>query len=416
MASPLIVRAVSKSFGSRDRETRALDDVSFELAEGRVTGLIGPDGAGKTTLMRLATALLVPDKGALSVLDLDTAREAEAVQASVGYMPQHFGLYEDLSVQENLDLYASLQGVPPDERESRYQELMRMTGLSPFMKRLAGRLSGGMKQKLGLACALIRAPRLLLLDEPTTGVDPVSRRELWQIVNRQIEQSGMTVLLSTAYLGEAERCHEVLLLHDGRLIDRGAPADFSAELTGRTFVVVDGGQGKRSLQRRLVTAPGIMDAIITGAGVRVVTDEAAADAPARAVDGTGSTVSPTPPRFEDAFIARLASQGRRARRSTTSFGAADSSVAERPDVIEVRSARRMFGDFCAVRDVSFSVRPGEIFGLLGANGAGKTTLFRMLCGLLPLSAGQATVAGVDLRRAPARARGRIGYMAQKVSL
>jgi ABC-2 type transport system ATP-binding protein len=416
MLPPLTVRSVSKSFGSGARQTRALDDVSFELAEARVTGLIGVDGAGKTTLMRLATGLLQPDAGSVSVLGHDVAREADAVQAAVGYMPQHFGLYEDLSVRENLDLYAALQGVPTGERQHRYQELMRMTGLTPFMHRLAGRLSGGMKQKLGLACALIRAPRLLLLDEPTAGVDPVSRRELWQIVYRQVEQSGMSVLLSTAYLDEAERCHEILLMHDGRLLGRGAPQEFSAEMEGRSFLVGIGKQNKRTLQSRLADAPGIVDAVIMGGGVRVVTEASEEGAAARVVQGTDSSVRPVPPRFEDAFIARLAGQGRGPRRSPTSFGSSAQSPAERRDVIEVRNARRMFGDFCAVRDVTFTVQHGEVFGLLGANGAGKTTLFRMLCGLLPLSAGQATVAGVDLRRARAQARSRIGYMAQKFSL
>jgi ABC-2 type transport system ATP-binding protein len=417
MSPPLTVRGVSKSFGSGTRQTRALDDVSFELAEARVTGLIGVDGAGKTTLMRLATGLLQPDDGSVSVLGHDLLREAETVQAAVGYMPQHFGLYEDLSVQENLDLYAALQGVAPGERQARYEELMRMTGLAPFMHRLAGRLSGGMKQKLGLACALIRAPRLLLLDEPTAGVDPVSRRELWQIVYGQVEQSGMSVLLSTAYLDEAERCHEILLMHGGKLLGRGAPEEFSAEVAGRSFVVGVGKQNKRRLQSQLADAPGILDAVITGDGVRVVTESAQEEgAVARAVEAADLPVLSIPARFEDAFIARLAGQGRGAHRSATLFGSSVKSTAERQDVIEVRNARRMFGDFCAVRDVSFTVRHGEVFGLLGANGAGKTTLFRMLCGLLPLSAGQATVAGADLRRARAQARSRIGYMAQKFSL
>ncbi|MGD8810499.1 MAG: ATP-binding cassette domain-containing protein, partial [Gammaproteobacteria bacterium] len=381
MSPPLTVRGVSKSFGSGTRQTRALDDVSFELAEARVTGLIGVDGAGKTTLMRLATGLLQPDDGSVSVLGHDLLREAETVQAAVGYMPQHFGLYEDLSVQENLDLYAALQGVAPGERQARYEELMRMTGLAPFMHRLAGRLSGGMKQKLGLACALIRAPRLLLLDEPTAGVDPVSRRELWQIVYGQVEQSGMSVLLSTAYLDEAERCHEILLMHGGKLLGRGAPEEFSAEVAGRSFVVGVGKQNKRRLQSQLADAPGILDAVITGDGVRVVTESAQEEgAVARAVEAADLPVLSIPARFEDAFIARLAGQGRGARRSATLFGSSVKSAAERQDVIEVRNARRMFGDFCAVRDVSFTVRHGEVFGLLGANGAGKTTLFRMLCG------------------------------------
>ncbi len=194
---------------------------------GRITGLIGPDGAGKTTLMRMAVGLLVPDAGRFTTLGLDATRDSLAVQARVGYMPQRFGLYEDLSVQENLDLYADLQGLPRAHRQARYEELMRMTGLARFTERLAGRLSGGMKQKLGLACTLVRPPELLLLDEPTVGVDPVSRRELWQIVYRLVQQEGMTVLLSTAYLDEAERCNEVILIHDGEVLGHGPPKKFS---------------------------------------------------------------------------------------------------------------------------------------------------------------------------------------------
>ena len=184
----LAAEGLSKSFGAEAKRVTALDQVSLRARAGVVTGLIGPDAAGKTTFMRLAAGLLTPDAGRIAVLGLDATRDALKVQALLGYMPQRFGLYEDLSVQENLDLYADLQGVPRADRAPRYAELMHMTGLAPFMQRLAGRLSGGMKQKLGLACTLVRAPRLLLLDEPTVGVDPVSRRELWAIVDRLVRE------------------------------------------------------------------------------------------------------------------------------------------------------------------------------------------------------------------------------------
>ena len=180
---------VRRSFRTGKRVVTALDGITAEAARGAVTGLIGPDGAGKTTLMRLIAGLLRADAGRIEVLGIDVAREPLAVQARLGYMPQRFGLYEDLSVAENLDLYADLQGVPPAERAARYAELMHMTGLGPFTARLAGRLSGGMKQKLGLACTLVRPPELLLLDEPTVGVDPVSRRELWQIIDHLIREA-----------------------------------------------------------------------------------------------------------------------------------------------------------------------------------------------------------------------------------
>ena len=177
--------------------------MSARAARAQITGLVGPDGAGKTTLMRLIAGLLRPDAGRIEVLGLDVARNPLGVQSRLGYMPQRFGLYEDLTVRENLELYADLQGLSPGGRAARYAELMRMTGLEPFLSRRAGRLSGGMKQKLGLACTLVNPPQMLLLDEPTVGVDPVSRRELWQIIEHLVRDARATVLFSTAYLDEA---------------------------------------------------------------------------------------------------------------------------------------------------------------------------------------------------------------------
>ncbi len=407
--------AVRKSFRSAGRDIVALDGVDLAIRPGRVTGLIGPDGAGKTTLMRLVAGLLLPDGGAIRVLGIDALARPLEVQSSVGYMPQRFGLYEDLSVQENLDLYADLQGVPVAERAARFRELMQMTGLGPFTRRLAGRLSGGMKQKLGLACTLVRSPRLLLLDEPTVGVDPLSRRELWQIVYRQVQEAGMSVLLSTAYLDEAERCDEVVLMHQGKLLGQGAPAAFSRSVSGRVFQASAAGLSHRHLQARLSQAPGVLDALIEGETVRLVMAEAVKPAPEALLPGPGDLqLTPVAPRFEDAFIARLKHRQEPGRVALALQKKGDGSADD--EVIRVRKLQRRFGDFVAVNNISFSVRRGEIFGLLGANGAGKSTTFRMLCGLLPASSGELAVAGHDLRRAAASARGRIGYMAQKFSL
>ncbi len=413
--SALSFHNVRQVFSSGGHALCALDGIGFAVAPGRVTGLIGPDGAGKTTLMRLACGLLRPAQGEIRVLGLDAVNEPQAVQSAVGYMPQRFGLYEDLSVQENLDLYADLQGLPKDGRAARYAELMHMTGLAPFTARLAGRLSGGMKQKLGLACALLRAPRLLLLDEPTVGVDPVSRRELWAIVYGQVREQGMSVLLSTAYLDEAERCDDVLLLHQGRLLGQGAPADFSAEVEGRIFQVSASGISHRRLQTRLSQAPGVLDALVEGETVRLVMQAPGEPAAASLLPGLDEVrIRPAAPRFEDAFVARLKTR----HDAAAALGALDLHIDARGDeeVIRVRKLLRRFGDFIAVNEVSFSVRRGEIFGLLGANGAGKTTTFRMLCGLLPASGGELSVAGHDLHTARAEARRHIGYMAQKFSL
>ena len=195
------------------------------MPRGKLTALVGPDGAGKTTLLRMATGLLSADAGQLRVLGIDVARDPAQVQARVAYMPQRFGLYEDLSVQENLDLYADLHGVSEEDKRERYSQLLRMTGLAAFTDRLAGQLSGGMKQKLGLACTLVRAPELLLLDEPTVGVDPLSRRELWEIIPDLVKQHGVTVMLSTSYLDEAERCDHAVVLDQGRVLAHGPPSE-----------------------------------------------------------------------------------------------------------------------------------------------------------------------------------------------
>ncbi len=410
---PLIAENLRKTFLAGKRRVVALDGVSLRIAEGVVTGLIGPDGAGKTTFMRLAAGLLLPDSGRITCLGHDATREALRVQAEVGYMPQRFGLYEDLTVQENLDLYADLQGVALAQRTSRYARLMEMTGLAAFSTRLAGQLSGGMKQKLGLACTLVRPPRLLLLDEPTVGVDPVSRRELWEIVYRLVEDEGMAVLLSTAYLDEAERCADVILLHQGLVVGQGPPRDFSEPLTGRTFLVTGVVADRRRLQARLAERPEVLDAVLQGDAVRVVTRGAGPLDCSGLADAGGGGVScvPVPPRFEDGFVARLATDD-----DPILLPRVSASPGAHADAIVVDGLTRRFGDFTAVHALSFRVRQGEVFGLLGANGAGKTTTFRMLCGLLPVSGGQVRVAGVDLRRAAAQARGRIGYMSQRFSL
>lgn len=422
-ATAVRLRAVGHTFRAGKRLITALDGITATAATGAVTGLIGPDGAGKTTLMRLIAGLLRPGSGQIEVLGIDVARDPLSVQARLGYMPQRFGLYEDLTVRENLDLYADLQGVPLDARLGRYAELLHMTGLGPFTERMAGRLSGGMKQKLGLACTLVHPPDLLLLDEPTVGVDPVSRRELWQIIDHLTRTAHMTVLFSTAYLDEAERCNSVLLIHEGRLLGDGAPGSFTAEVAGRSFFVT-ASLGRRQLQARLVRAPGIIDAVIQGAKVRVVTATASPpNAGLLAPDLPDLTFVATAPRFEDSFVARLrALTAETALPVPAALSVAPNRFGQKgddqsgEDEITVQHLTKHFGAFTAVNDVSFHVSRGEIFGLLGANGAGKSTTFRMLCGLLPPSEGSLRVAGFDLRTAAASARGRIGYMAQKFSL
>lgn len=411
----LVLDRLTKAFSLAGQRIVALNEVCCSIRPGMVTGLIGPDGAGKTTLMRLCAGLLLPDQGRLSALGIDVVGDPLKVQASVGYMPQRFGLYEDLTVRENLDLYADLQGVARAERPDRYRQLLAMAGLEGFQNRLAGRLSGGMKQKLGLVCTLVRPPRLLLLDEPTVGVDPVSRRELWQIVYHLVEAEGMSVLLSTAYLDEAERCSEVVLIHQGRILGHDQPRAFSRQVDGRTWTVCAPSIPKRALQRRLSNDPAVLDALILGRSIRVVSRE---PRQLHLCDPSAGpcSIEAAEPRFEDYFVAALKEDHHaNGRPKQISLGSRNGHNGGE-DVIVVDNLARRFGAFYAVDHVSFRVRHGEIFGLLGANGAGKTTTFRMLCGLLPISSGSCSVAGVNLRSAAAAARSRIGYMAQKFSL
>jgi ABC-2 type transport system ATP-binding protein len=277
-----------------------------------------------------------------------------------------------------------------------------------------------MKQKLGLACTLVRPPRLLLLDEPTVGVDPVSRRELWAIVDRLVESAGLSVFLSTAYLDEAERCDEVVILHEGRILGQGPPGDFRKRQTGRTYSVTAGGLRKRELQERLVGAEGVVDAVIQGDSVRLVMADTQAPEPASLLPAVADVdIAAAPARFEDCYVALLGAARTEETVERKPSVQMDTGMAPAPadgPVIRVDRVRRRFGNFYAVKDVSFDVFPGEVFGLLGANGAGKTTTFRMLCGLLPVSDGHLSVAGRDLRRAAAEARAHIGYMSQKFSL
>ena len=412
-AEVLVGRDIRKAFGKAPDLVQALDGVSLEVRKGELSALAGPDGAGKTTLMRLAAGLLKAESGNLQVLGIDAAKDPQAIQDRIAYMPQRFGLYEDLTVQENIDLYADLHGATPEERQARYPQLMEMTQLGPFTRRLAGQLSGGMKQKLGLACTLIRSPELLLLDEPTVGVDPLSRRELWQIIDGLVRAEKLTVLVSTSYLDEAERCDQAIILHKGKVLAAGAPAEVTRMADGRSFLAdPPAGRTARSLQAELLDDPEVIDAVPDGGRVRVVRAQGDQGRSLRGVE-----LKPTPPRFEDGFMSILKGVADPEAERAAGIELARPLEGDTGEVVvEVKDLVRRFGDFTAVDHVSFEVGRGEIFGLLGPNGAGKTTTFRMLCGLLAASGGTLRVAGADLLRAGPAARQRIGYMAQKFSL
>ena len=405
----VVIDRVDKHFGS----VPALRGLSARIHYGQLTGLVGPDGAGKTTLMRILTGLLVPNAGRVTLAGFDVVNDNDAIHVVSGYMPQRFGLYEDLSVMENMRLYAQLRGMDADRHADLFAELLDFTRLGPFTQRLAGKLSGGMKQKLGLACALMARPKVLLLDEPSVGVDPVSRQDLWRMV-QALTDEGMAVVWSTAYLDEAERCDSVLLLNDGQLVFDGPPAELTGRLKARSFRLEEVGERRRAVLAEALNLDSIGDGVIQGAGVRVVLRAGAGSEQIQALaDRVDARLQAVPARFEDAFIDLLGGGpgGTSALAERLPPVELDSDIA-----VSCRNLTKRFGDFTATDDVSFEVKKGEIFGLLGPNGAGKSTTFKMLCGLLKPTAGEAQVVGLDLRRATGAAKAQLGYMAQKFSL
>jgi ABC-2 type transport system ATP-binding protein len=283
---------------------RAVDHLSFEVRPGEIFGLVGPDGAGKTTTLRMLAGIMPPDEGSAKVDGSDVVRDPEGAKHHLSYMPQRFGLYEDLTVEENIRFYADLFGVRRTEREQRAAQLLRAAGMSEFPKRLAGKLSGGMKQKLGLVCALIHRPKVILLDEPTTGVDPVSRRDFWRILYELIAE-GVTILTSTAYLDEAERCHRVALLHQGKLLFYDTPDNLKSKL-GKGVLSVISPEARR-VRAELEHAEGISSLMLTGDGLHIVVD----DAKRRSLEFEKrlkkagipfETIHPVTPTIEDLFV------------------------------------------------------------------------------------------------------------------
>ena len=295
-------KGLTKVFPLEDgRAVKALCGVDLSVPEGQLTALVGPDGAGKTTLMRLICGLMTKTAGELAVAGIDVTAEPQAVQDLLSYMPQKFGLYEDLTVQENLDLYADLHGVPQDVREKRFAHLLAMTELAPFTARLAGKLSGGMKQKLGLACTLVRSPKLLLLDEPTVGVDPLSRRELWQILQQLVREEHLSVFVSTAYMEEAALCEMVYVLNRGRFLKVGTPQALRQIAAGTCYAVCPpAGMPLRSLQSRLLAEDGVLDAVPSGGVVRFTTRGEPQQLLVLARLGIGAEA--VAPRLEDGFM------------------------------------------------------------------------------------------------------------------
>lgn len=390
----------------------ALKDATFKIKENKITGLIGPDGAGKTTLIRILTGLLDFEADEINVLGFDLKTSKKNIQEMIGYMPQKFGLYEDLSVKENMNLYANLQSIPKENIKSRVNELLEFTNLENFQDFLASELSGGMKQKLGLACSLIKKPKLLLLDEPGVGVDPISRKELWSMVEN-LTNEGVSVVWSTAYLDEAELCDEVILLNEGEILFKGAPEVLKETMREKTYILKGDIKDKRETLRLALSYPFIKDGVILGENIKLITDDTKKIPPFDKIDAKNASIDMVEPTFEDGFMNILGvdSNGVSPLEEFIKPVEMDSEY-----VIEVDKLSKHFGSFKAAENISFSIKRGEIFGLLGPNGAGKSTIFKMLCGLIKPTSGSANILGYSFDKSSLEARAKIGYMSQKFSL
>jgi ABC-2 type transport system ATP-binding protein len=412
-SSPAIsAEKLTKKFG----QLTAVDQLCLNVFPGEIFGLVGPDGAGKSTSLRMLATIMDPDSGSARIAGFDIGEEAASVKDHLAYMSQRFGLYQDLTVGENINFYGDLYGLSRKGRQGRIKELLDFSHMHPFIDRRAGDLSGGMKQKLQLVCALIHTPKVLLLDEPTNGVDPVSRRDFWRILHR-LRQQDVSVLITTAYLDEAERCDRVGLIDRGRLLAIGTPDEIRQLMDGRILAI-------RSSQARQVSSllsgqSFAMSVNLFGDSVHLVCrDLREAEEQTLAIlnrEAIGfEQIREVPPSLEDIFVSLLGSHEQVPALPDTLF--APTLIREDSPAVCVEDLTRQFGTFTAVDKVGFRVKKGEIFGFLGPNGAGKSTTIRMLCGLLSPSSGNGTVAGYDILGETEQIKLHIGYMSQKFSL
>ena len=391
--------------------TNAIKKINFSIFSGKITGIVGPDGAGKTTLIRMLTGLLAPTFGELKVLNYNMPNTSSDFLQQIGYMPQKFGLYEDLTVYENLKLYSDLQNI--ENSNSRIDELLTFTSLKKFQDRLAGKLSGGMKQKLGLACALIKKPKLLLLDEPGVGVDPISRIELWEIVQKLLEDD-IAVVWSTSYLDEAQNCDEVILLNEGNCLYQGTPQNLKENMKDRVFLISGIFLQKRETLTKILEQDEILDAVLVGSKIRINLKKNTTLSKEFIYKlGEDVKIEAIEPIFEDCFVDILNIKTKAHSQLVENMKNIEKSSLK---LIEAKSLTKKFGNFVATDNIDFEIGNGEIFGFLGPNGAGKSTTFKMLCGLLTPTFGTTKVLGEDLYKSNSNIKNSIGYMAQKFSL
>jgi ABC-2 type transport system ATP-binding protein len=404
------IRGLRRSYGHNE----AVRGIDLDIAQGEIFGLIGPDGAGKTSVFQILGGVMEATKGETLVF----GRTAREVRSSIGYLTQAFSLYQDLSVAENLRYMGELRKLSVKEIERRGNTYLKLFDMDRFKNRLAGKLSGGMKQKLALACALITEPRLLLLDEPTTGVDPVSRREFWDTL-ASLSAEGMTIVVATPYLDEAERCHRVALIYEGQIHQTGTPAELrhSTGLERMEVRASDLGRAEEILN----AAAGIADAQRFGDRLDVMAkDTKAAEQLTRAALASAGIdveeIRLAAPTLENTFVSVLREM--QGEIKTPEFPWRRKFRDRAPDAIAIgaHELRKSFGSFHAVKGIDIEIKYGEIYGLLGANGAGKTTTIKMLCGLVGPTSGAMELAGERGSLRSSFVRQRVGYMSQKFSL
>jgi len=409
------IRAVNlwKRYGA----VEAIRGIDFEVREGEIFGLIGPDGAGKSSTFQILAGVMEASSGSVEVF----GRPARQARSQTGYLTQTFSLYPDLTVAENIRYTGDLRRVPVEEIATRGRRYLEMFDLHRFTERLAGQLSGGMKQKLALACALVPQPRVLLLDEPTTGVDPVSRREFWDAL-AHLAADGLTILVATPYLDEAERCYRVALMHAGEIRQLGTPAELRNALQAKRLEVRTGELGKAEQVLSAISGPerDLIDVQRFGDRLDVLahSPEEARGIVQQALSAADLKIDDVhvdDPTLENVFVASLRSLGEEPR--AESFPNRHEHTDKHGQIaIGAGNLTKQFGSFTAVEDLSLQVRYGEIYGLLGANGAGKTTTIKMLCGLLEATSGEMRLAGERGNLRSQDVRQQIGYMSQKFSL
>jgi ABC-2 type transport system ATP-binding protein len=407
------VRGLSKRYGTLE----AVRGVTFEVNRGEMFGLIGPDGAGKTSTFQILAGVMEATAGAANIL----GRPAREMRSQTGYLTQDFSLYPDLTVAENIRYSGDLRLIPPDEIAERSLQYLKMFDMDRFAGRLAGQLSGGMKQKLALVCALVPQPKVLLLDEPTTGVDPVSRREFWDAL-AHLTAEGLTILVATPYMDEAERCHRIAFMHLGEILTIGTPAELCVSLGAKRIELrtADLRKAESVLSEGSGPDKDIIDVERFGDRLDLLVHDPDKEQKwiAEKLKGTGLSIDEMrvdEPTLDNIFVAKLRALTQKA--DTAEFPAKQDRRSLRGQVaVGAKNLVKVFKGFTAVKNVSLDIRNGEVYGLLGANGAGKTTTIRMLCGLLDLTSGTMELGGSGGNLRTEAVRKRIGYMSQKFSL